>query len=297
MDLANPPEEEPTDHESLVMVRSTSCEMIDQLINCNRTSLLPFTVATLLWLSLQLVGRVGSPNHRNVNNDILAPAIKITGAITRLARFLCLSLLMTQVTPSADVKATKANVTSANVMFGKRSYHEKGDMQLESLTQSGTCFSNGCGGSSSYETAICNTGTYVYKITGFSGSNNANAVYATRFDIVCSDGYTATIGQAAAYNVIMTTIMSPSGYQAVLVQGGCIADHIQIGGTDFGNAGYGPLNTCSCAPGLTFVGFSNLQYQSNWPSFASVSIECDVVCTKGTYYSGGSCYSCPKGIL
>ncbi len=163
---------------------------------------------------------------------------------------------------------------------------------------SNTCFSNGCGYYSSPETAICNPGTYVYQITGYWGMNQQYAgVKVTRFDIVCSDGYQATIGQSGSYLSYNKTIIDPQGYTEVLVGGGCITDHIQIGGTDFGNAGYGnPLSSCTCAPGLSFVGFGTLQYSPYWPSFPAMSIQCDVACAKGTYYSGGYCLPCPQGI-
>ena len=232
-------------------------------------------------------------------------SIKIVGSIARLTRLLCLSLLVTKVLPSADIKPSKMNVTSSDVVFGKRSYYERKGTELESMTQSNTCFSGGgCESSSSYyyyapptETATCNPGTYVYQITGYSGVNKASASeYATRFDIVCSDGYTATIGETASYHVSSTTIINPQGYTAVLAGGGCITDHIQIGGTDFGNAGYGPLSSCSCAPGLSFVGFGTLEYLSDWPSFPYMSIECDVACPRGTYYSNGNCGPCIQGI-
>ena len=140
---------------------------------------------------------------------------------------------MTQVISSADVKATKANITSANVVVGKRSYHEKGDMQLESLTQSNTCFNDGCGGTSSpvsancnpgtdvylstgcgspsYVQANCNPGTYVYQITGYTGFNAINGLlYVSGFDIVCSDGYTASIGEPANFRSV--TISNRQGY-------------------------------------------------------------------------------------
>ena len=116
--------------------------------------------------------------------------------------------------------------------------------------------------------AICNPGTYVYQITGYSGSNNVYGPYATRFDIVCSDGYAATIGETGGYSSSSKTIINPQGYTSMLVGGGCITDHIQIGGTDFGNAKYpATLSSCSCAPGLSFVGFGTLQYQSTIPLF------------------------------
>ena len=201
---------------------------------------------------------------------------------------------MTQVMSSADVKASKTNITSANVVFGKRSYHEKGDMQLESLTQSNTCFSNNCGDSSFNVTANCNPGTYVYQITGYTGSNLNIGPFSTRFDIVCSDGYTASIGQIGTVSSSNVTISNRQGYTEVLVGGGCITDHIQIGGTDFGNAYFGP-SSCSCAPGLSLVGFGTLPYVSKWPSFTSMSIQCDVTCPKGTYYKNGNCLLCDQG--
>ena len=203
---------------------------------------------------------------------------------------------MTKVLPSDDVKTSSMNITSSDVVYGKRSDHEGEGMELESLTTSNTCFyGGGCGAGSVYETASCNKGAYVYQVTGYSGSNfGPTTFFATRFDIVCSDGGSYTIGQTGIYSTSQT-IINPKGYTAVLVGGGCISDHIQIGGTDFGNAGFG-LSSCSCAPGLSFVGFGTLQYQSYWPSFPYMSIQCDVACAKGTYYYGGTCYQCPQGM-
>ena len=204
---------------------------------------------------------------------------------------------MTGVLPSDDVKTSSMNITSSDVVYGKRSEHGGKGIELESLTTSNTCFyGGGCGAGSVYEYAACNPGAYVYQITGYSGSNIAPTdTYAIRFDLVCSDGSYASIGQTGTWWSAQT-ISNPQGYTEVLATGGCITDHIQIGGTDFGNAGYGVLSSCSCAPGLTFVGFGTLQYQPFWPSFPYLSIECDVACPHGTYYYGGACYPCPQGI-
>ena len=167
---------------------------------------------------------------------------------------------------------------------------------LESIT-SNTCFSNGCGEPSSPVSAICNPGTYVYQITGYSGSNSVYGPYATRFDIVCSDSFAAIIGEKGSIYSSSKNIMNPQGYTSVLVDGGCITDHIKIGGTDFGNAKYpATLSSCSCAPGLSFVGFGTLQCQSYYPSFSTMSIQCDVVCPKGTYFVSGNCLLCAQGI-
>ena len=194
---------------------------------------------------------------------------------------------MSQVTPLAAVKAYKTNITSADV---------KGSMQLESLTQSSSCFyGGGCGFGTVSESALCPIGAYVYQITGHTGSDTGSGyIYPTGFDIVCSDGYTATIGLTGSYNVSSTTIINPQGYTEVLAAGGCITGHVQIGGTDFGDA-YG-LSSCSCAPGLSLVGFGTLQYQTYFPSFATMTIQCDVACPKGTYYNNSNCLPCPKGI-
>lgn len=223
---------------------------------------------------------------------------RIIGSLTRIVRFLCLSFMVSGVLSSADILPTpKGNITSANVVYGKRSDHENGGMELESLTASNTCFfGGGCGVSSLIETATCNKGAYVYQITGYSGSSLGPSIsYATRFDIVCSDGSTASIGSAGTWYSYQT-IINPQGYDGVMAGGGCITDRIQIGGTDFGNAGYGTLSSCSCAPGLKFVGFGTLQYENYWPSFPYMSIQCDYACPHGTYYYGGSCYNCLGGM-
>ena len=99
---------------------------------------------------------------------------------------------MARVLPSADIKPLKVNITSTDVVFGKRSNHEKGVIQLEAYA-SNTCFSNGCSDYSTQVNVTCNPGTFVYQISGYTGSNSADGPYATRFDIVCSDGYTATV--------------------------------------------------------------------------------------------------------
>ena len=208
-------------------------------------------------------------------------------------------MLVTRVLPSADIMTLKPkpDITSTDVVISRRSFHENGGIQLESFTQSNTCFSNGCGYSYKNETANCHLGTYVYQITGYSGTNtpSSGTYFANRFDIVCSDGHTATIGQSGSSTSFSSTIINPQGYTAVLVAGGCITDHIQIGGTDFGETGYGTLSSCSCAPGLRFVGFGTLPYEPSYPSFAAMSIQCDVTCPKGKHYYGGSCHPCPKG--
>lgn len=202
---------------------------------------------------------------------------------------------MTQVTPSADVKNSKTNITSANVVFGKRSDRKGGGVELESMS-SDFCFDGGCSYQTTEEYANCPDGAYVYQITGYSGSNlDSTPAYATQFDIVCSDGSTATIGQTGSIYSSSKTIINPTGYTSVSAGGGCITDHIKIGGTDFGDAGF-ELYTCSSAPGLTFVGFGTLTYQPHFPSFAQLAIECDVACPKGTYYSFSDCYPCPPGI-
>ena len=104
-------------------------------------------------------------------------------------------------------------------------------------------------------------------------------------------------GEKGSYSSSSKTIINPQGYTSVLAGGGCITDHIQIGGTDFGNANYpATLFSCSCENGLSFVGFGTLPYQSYYPSFSSMSIQCDVACPKGTYYVGGDCLPCAQGL-
>lgn len=179
-----------------------------------------------------------------------------------------------------------------DTIFGKRQY-----MELESQEVSSTCFSNGCGRSSvQFDSLSCNPGAYVYQITGYSGSNlGSYDVYATKFDLFCSDGESLSVGDIGKFLHSIDTIANPLGYQAVTVGGGCISDHIQIGGFDFGNSGFGGLHSCSCSPGLNFVGFPKLQYLSYWPSFATISILCDSYCPKGEYYSNGNCFRCAQG--
>ena len=202
---------------------------------------------------------------------------------------------MREVLSFADMKTSEADIIS-DLVAGKELEHEKSGLKLETLSTSSTCFQGQCT-STTIESALCPVGTYVYQITGYSGSNLGTYPYATKFDIFCSDGSNATIGQTGTFTSSSTTIINPQGYTAVLAAGGCITDHILIGGTDFGSAGYGPLSTCSCGSGLTFVGFKNLQYDEYWPSFPYINIECDVACPKGTYYSGGICYPCLPGII
>lgn len=230
---------------------------------------------------------------------VLPTSIKsCRGLISRFARILSLTLWVSGVLSSPEARGDTKNITSANVVIGKRSSYEKepGPIELESQTSSNVCFNSGCGDSSVNENALCNEGAYVYKITGYSGSNfNYQDVYANRFDLYCSDGGFQSIGQIASYPHSTQTIVNPQGYQSVLASGGCITDHIQIGGTVFGNPVYGTPSSCSCAPGLSFVGFGTLPYQSPWPSFPQISIVCDYACPKGTYYSGGVCVNCPQG--
>ena len=232
---------------------------------------------------------------------VLPTSIKsCRGLISRFARILSLTLWVSGVLSSPEARGDTKNITSANVVIGKRTSYEKepGLIELESQTASNVCFNNNCGISDVNEGAICNQGAYVYKITGYSGSNlGSQYIFANRFDLYCSDGWSTSIGQTATYPSSNRTILNPQGYQSVLVAGGCITDHIQIGGTDFGNAGFLPLASCSCAPGLSFVGFGTLPYQSYWPSFPQMSIVCDYACPKGTYYSGGICVNCPQGTV
>ena len=226
-----------------------------------------------------------------------SPSIKLIGTIARFTRLLWMSLLVTAVLPSAasaDIKTSIANVSSSDMVISKRSYHE-----FLTSTASARCFSNGCGDNNNYPAyAMCNPGAYIYQITGYSGTSSL--VYTTaavnRFDIVCSDGGNYSIGQLARTQYGSTTIINPNGYTALLVGGGCVTYHIQIGGTDFGDAGYpSALSACQCPTGLTFVGFNGVSYGPDWPSFQNMIIQCDKACPKGTYYSGGSCYPCAQG--
>lgn len=142
------------------------------------------------------------------------PSIKFVGAIARLTRLLCLALLAIAVLPTADIKTSKMNVTSKHLAFGKRSDLERRGMQLESLASSNTCFSGGgCQGDFIGPTppAICNPGTYVYKVIGFKANDILNA-----FTLVCSDGYNATIGRETS---IVASIMSPGGFSSIQVVG------------------------------------------------------------------------------
>ena len=166
---------------------------------------------------------------------------------------------------------------------------------LPAPSASNTCFSSTCSHPTFSTSAACNPGAYVYQLTGYSGSND-NRVFATRFDFICSDGATYSIGETGSYLSSTTTIINPQGYTAVLAGGGCITDHIQIGGTDFGNAGFNAaLSSCSCSAGLSFVGFPSILYMPNYPGFATMSILCDSSCPKGSYYSNGNCYTCDPG--
>ena len=182
------------------------------------------------------------------------------------------------------------NFTSRETVFGKRSF-----VELESI-QSNTCFNGGgCGHPITPLSASCNPGAYIYQITGYSGGNYQNGNFATRFDITCSDGNSYSIGELGSFNVTNTTIINPNGYQSVLADGGCITDHIQIGGTDFGNPIFSSLSSCNCTAGLRFVGFPTINYMTYWPSFPTMSILCDISCPKGSYYSNGSCFDCDPG--
>ena len=209
-------------------------------------------------------------------------------ACLRLVSLLVLSFLQLE-TGFIPVE-TRGNVTSRDAVFGKRSV-----VELESV-QSNTCFNGGGCGHPTYQvSAACNPGAYVYKMTGYSGANLLGAYYATRFNFTCSDGVSYSIGELGSYNVTSTTIFNPNGYQAVLADGGCISDHIQIGGTDFGSTFFSSLSACTCSAGLNFVGFPTLNYMSYWPSFPTLSILCDTSCSKGSYYSNGNCYDCGQG--
>ena len=186
---------------------------------------------------------------------------------------------------------------STNVVYGMRSHGEKKPLELESLTQSSTCFSGGtCAGTVPTNKAYCNSGAYIYQITGYSGSNfDANHVYANRIDFLCSDGEVGFIGQEGSIVTAVTTLTNPNGFQSTNVAGGCITDHIQIGGLDIGNAGWTPTASCDCAAGLSLVGFPSLPYQTYWPSFQHMAILCDTFCPKGTFSNNGQCLPCPKG--
>lgn len=104
------------------------------------------------------------------------------------------------------------------------------------------------------------------------------------------------VGQMGSYVAVATTVLNPQGFDAILAAGGCITDHIQIGGQDFGNTGYpGALYSCSCSAGWAITSIITL-FISTWPSFAQISVGCATnLCPKGKYFSSG-CVSCPSGM-
>ena len=188
------------------------------------------------------------------------------------------------------------NVTSRDVVVGRQSSHKKEAMRLETQSST-TCFSRAYSHTST-ETAACDPGAYVNQITIWTGTNvEGRTPYVTRFDFVCTDGNSYTIGHKAAYHVSYSAIgKNRNSYQAVLVAGDRFIDCVQIGGLIHGDTRQlNSMSACSCAPGLSLVGFGPLEYAPSGPSFASLSIACDVGCPKGTYYSDGKCNHCPPG--
>ena len=205
-------------------------------------------------------------------------------ALSWLSQMLCISLLVSCVVSAAQDSASP-NVTARSIKNSKE------------LEATGYCFnSGGCGAATTTVEAQCTSGAYIYKILGYSGSNTSPSNYANGLFCLCSDGSAVNIGQAGSYVAATTFVLNPEGFSAVLAAGGCITDHVQIGGTDFGNTGYpGALSSCSCAAtGGKLSGFGPLSYQSSWPSFVSMIISCTVVCPKG-YYFQTYCYQCPSG--
>ena len=141
---------------------------------------------------------------------VLPNTLSLLGLISRFTRILSLTLWVSGVLSSPEARGDTKNITSANVVIGKRSSYEKetGLIELESQTSSNVCFKNNCGYSSVNEGAICNQGAYVYKVTGYSGSNlGSQDVFVNKFDLYCSDGGVQTIGQTATYPSSTQTIL------------------------------------------------------------------------------------------
>ena len=205
-------------------------------------------------------------------------------AFAHLARALCMALIVSSVVSTSEVLAS-SNVSAY------------GGVKIAKELEATTCFnSGGCGAATTTVQGQCTNGAYIYKILGYSGSNTSPSNYANALFCMCSDGSVVNVGQAGSYISATALILNPEGFTAVSATGGCITDHIQIGGVDLGNVGYpGSLSACTCsATGTKLSGFASLLYQASWPSFASMSIICSNACPKG-YYFQTYCYQCPSG--
>lgn len=237
-------------------------------------------------------------DHNTLKNSRLS-----LNFVSRFTRVLCFILLLSGVAPSEQNAIAKPSNQSAVISAGKLSTLKRNaaSIGLESSTVQcfGSLVNSACGHQVTSQQAHCSDGTYIYQFTGYTGSSSPSAEYAARFDIICSDGSALTVGETPTYPAggAPLTVSSRGGSQAVGTQGGCITDHIQIGGVDFGNAGYhnGNLDTCSCPSGQYINGFLT-EYSAFFQSFGVFELYCSKICPSGSYYSNGNCLSCPQGI-
>ena len=189
-------------------------------------------------------------------------------------------------------------VRSSVAKYSNMDIHHNSALQSQSLNN---CWNTQCG--SSYQPRIlqqtaCDVGAFVYKFTVTSGTSQFQTISVNQLNLTCSNGKTLSQGDKPTTVNNIRQIVSATGFSYVQIAPGCIMDHMRIGGIDVGNVGYGNLSSCGCPPGESIIGLTQNFYDPNeFPSFSSFGVVCDSnFCSKGQYYSGVQCFSCPSGL-